>query len=324
LATDPSKNTTSPRIRGRVITALQVVLTLGAFAYLLSITDVAALVDAFQKSPGYCIPAAVAVLLALLVVAAVRWRLLFAAYGASAPPPFALLVRLQLIGLFYNMLPGAVGGDVVRAVVSRNAFGDGGLGAGLAVVLVERLVGLMGLMLLVLSMLSLHPMPVLHLPRAVLLLGMLAGLSAVGAIALGRRLARALPGRLGTLAGTLPELSNPSAFLGAVVLSVVGQMLVGLVGHIAIAPLAPGVRLADSLVLAPISFAAILFPFTVAGAGTRDAAMIALYGLLGVPRAVALSASLEVLLSYLLVAGLGGALSTMTPLRPTETPAGEH
>jgi uncharacterized membrane protein YbhN (UPF0104 family) len=179
-------------------------------------------------------------------------------------------------------------------------------------------------MLLVLSALSLHPMPALHLPRPFLALGLLVSLAAVGAIALGRRLSKILPGRLGVLSASLPALSNVPAFLGAVMLSVVSQVLGGLIGHIAIAPLAPTVEFADSLVLAPISFTAILFPFTVAGAGTRDAAMIALYGLLGVPRAVALSASLEILLSYLLVAGLGGVLSTMTSLRAAEAAAGER
>lgn len=309
------------RTKKRVIIAAQVVLTLGVFAYLFSITDVPTLLAAFQKSPGYCIPAAIAALLALLGVAAVRWRLLFTAYGASAPPRMALLLRLQLVGLFYNMLPGAVGGDIVRGVVSRDAFGERGLSAGLAIVLIERLLGLTGLMLLVLTVLTVHPMPALHLPWPFLALGIAAGLGAVGAIALGRRLANILPGKLGELAASLPELSNPFAFLGAVALSALGQGLVGLVGHIAIAPLAPEVTLADSLVLSPISFAAIFFPFTVAGAGTRDAAMIALYGLLGVPRPVVLSASLEILFSYLLVASLGGLLSTMTPLRAQPTAA---
>src|SRR5262249_10645357 len=133
----------------------------------------------------------------------------------------------------------------------------------------------------------------------------------------GRRLARFLPGKLGELASNLPELSSAPVFLLAVLCSVLNQALVGLVGHIAVSPLAPDISLADSLVLAPISFAAIFFPFTVAGAGTRDAAMIYLYGLLGVPRPIVLSASLEILLSYLLVASSGGVLSALTPIQRT-------
>jgi hypothetical protein len=42
--------------------------------------------------------------------------------------------------------------------------------------------------------------------------------------------------------------------------------------------------------------------------------MVALYGLLGVGQESALSASLEILIAYGLVAAIGGALSLITPL----------
>lgn len=303
------------RTRKWLLTVAQVVLTLGAFGYLLTITDVSALAAAFRKSPAYCIPAVIATMFFILYTSALRWRLLFSAYGASAPPRVLVLFRLQLIGLFYNMLPGAVGGDVIRGVVSRDAFGERGLGAGLAVVFIDRLIGLIGLLLLVLAMLSLHSIPALHLPPLFLVAGLVGSLCAIGVLAVGRRLASVLPGKLGLLAASLPTLERPSAFALAVMLAVVNQGLTGVIGHITIAPLAPDVQLADSMVLAPISFAAIFFPFTVAGAGTRDAAMIALYGLVGVSAAVALSASLEILISYLVIAAVGGALAAMTPLR---------
>ncbi|HEX2678354.1 MAG TPA: lysylphosphatidylglycerol synthase domain-containing protein [Polyangiales bacterium] len=304
-----------------MITALQVLITVGVFGYLFKVTDVPKLLDAFHRSPGYCIPAMIATLFALMLVGAFRWRILFIAYGAVRTPPFMQLFKLQLIGLFYNMLPGAVGGDVVRGVVSRDAFGERGISSGLAVVLIERLLGLVGLMLLVLSVLAVHPMPALHLPTPFLLLGIAGGLLAVACLAIGRRLARFLPGKLGELASNLPELQNVPLFVGAVLCSMVGQSFVGLVGHIAVSPLAPEIHLAESLVLAPISFAAIFFPFTVAGAGTRDAAMIYLYGLLGVPQAIVLSASLEILLSYLLVAGCGGVLSALPSMRAAASSA---
>ena len=107
----------------------------------------------------------------------------------------------------------------------------------------------------------------------------------------------------------------------ALLMSVVNQTLVGVMGHLTIWTLAPQVQLIDSLVLSPLAFAAIFFPLTVAGAGTRDAAMVALYGLLGVPRETALSASLQVLLAYGLLAALGGALSLVTPLQSASADA---
>jgi uncharacterized membrane protein YbhN (UPF0104 family) len=86
-------------------------------------------------------------------------------------------------------------------------------------------------------------------------------------------------------------------------------------GHTAVGPLAQQVGLLDSLVLSPLAFAAIFFPLTVAGAGTRDLAMVGLYGLLGVKQESAKLAALEILVAYILVAALGGALSLITPLR---------
>jgi hypothetical protein len=104
------------------------------------------------------------------------------------------------------------------------------------------------------------------------------------------------------------------------IVSVLNQALVGVMGHLAIAPLAPQVVLLDSLALAPLAFAAIFFPLTVAGAGTRDAAMVALYGMLGVPRANALTASLQILLSYVIVSAIGGVIGMVEPLTKSVRP----
>jgi uncharacterized membrane protein YbhN (UPF0104 family) len=244
--------------------------------------------------------------------------LLLNAYGAIRTPSIGYLFRLQLIGLFYNMMPGAVGGDVLRGVVSRHAFGPQGMSAGLAVVLVERIFGLIALMLLVVGVLSVHPIRMLHLSPWVFAVGLSASIGSVAAIALGRRLAPRLPPFLATRAAALPALTNVTTFAIALGMSVINQAMVGLMGHWTITALAPQVSVLDSLVLSPLAFAAIFFPLTVAGAGTRDAAMVALYGLVDVPKEGALSASLEILLAYGLVAALGGALSLITPLRSSD------
>jgi uncharacterized membrane protein YbhN (UPF0104 family) len=300
---------------------LQVALTLIAFAYLLHRSNLHALGTAFAKAPLWSVPSAVVALLCVMFAGTLRWRLLLSAYGARATLPLSYLFRLQLIGLFYNMLPGAVGGDVLRGIVSRRAFGAQGVSAGLAVVLVERVFGLIALMLLVVSVLALHPIHGLQLSPWVFAVGLAGSTATLAAIALGRRLAPRLPALLATRAAALPVLVNVGAFALGLVMSIVNQTLVGVMGHLTVWPLAPHVGLLDSLVLAPLAFAAIFFPLTVAGAGTRDAAMVALYGLLAVPEESALSASLEVLMAYVLVAALGGVLSLVTPLRGGDEPA---
>ena len=294
---------------------LQLLLTLGAFGYLLHISNLRALAQTFQRAPIWSIPCATGMLLAVMFAGTLRWSMLMRAYGAKHVPGVGYLFRLQLIGLFYNMMPGAVGGDVLRGVVSRHAFGAQGMSAGLTVVLVERVFGLIALMLLVVSVLSFHPINGLSLSPWVFVAGVFGSVCCLAGIALGRRIAPHLPGALARRAATLPELSRPSVFVAALAMSLINQAFVGVMGHLAIGPLAPQVRLVDSLVLSPLAFAAIFFPLTVAGAGTRDAAMVALYGLLGVGKEIALLASLEILLAYVLVAVLGGVLSLMSPLR---------
>src|ERR1700759_566422 len=148
----------SPSKKSRLV-VLQLVLTLLAFAYLFHITDVPKLTRAFREAPLWSIPTATGLLLTVMFAGTLRWSLLLRAYGAETPPSLAYLFRLQLIGLFYNMMPGAVGGDVLRGVVSRHAFGPDGMSAGLAVVLIERVFGLLALMLLVAGVLGLHPIP---------------------------------------------------------------------------------------------------------------------------------------------------------------------
>jgi glycosyltransferase 2 family protein len=294
---------------------LQIGLTIAAFAYLIYISDVDSLVRSFESAPLWGVPAGVATLLLVMLAGAIRWRLLLSAYGARASLPIGRLFKLQLVGLFYNLMPGAVGGDVIRGLVSRDAFGDR-LSAGLAVVLVERVMGLIGLMFLVVGVLAMHPIRGLSLSPWMFAIGVVACGGALTGIALARRFAGLLPRVIAKQLEDLPALSNLGAFGLALLVSIANQALVGVMGHLAVAPLAPQVQLLDSLVLSPLAFAAIFFPLTVAGAGTRDAAMVALYGMLGVPRANALTASLQILLSYIIVSAIGGLLGMIVPMTP--------
>ena len=60
------------------------------------------------------------------------------------------------------------------------------------------------------------------------------------------------------------------------------------------------------------------FPFTVGGAGVREAAFAALYGTVGVPEATAYAASLSFWATQLISAGVGGVINLFVPLSGTE------
>ncbi|MEO7733730.1 MAG: lysylphosphatidylglycerol synthase domain-containing protein, partial [Kofleriaceae bacterium] len=115
-------------------------------AYLIAVVDLDSLNRALSKTSLATMALAFAAISSTLVVGAVRWRALMAAYGATAPPSLATAVRLYFVATFYNTyVPGGVAGDVVRAVVVRDSFRGGGTTEAIAVVFIERVLGLLGL-----------------------------------------------------------------------------------------------------------------------------------------------------------------------------------
>src|SRR6185437_7966425 len=131
-----------------------------------------------------------------LSVAAVRWRVLLTAHGATQAPSLAFLARAQLVGHFYNtFVPGNVTGDVVRAHAARASF-DGPLGSYMIVAL-ERFFGLAGLFALGAGALLFRPLPGVARAEVLAALALATalgiGVAPIAARALGSR----LPGRVG-------------------------------------------------------------------------------------------------------------------------------
>ena len=232
-------------------------------------------------------------------VAAARWRVLMRAFGAD-PPPLPGLCRVYLVGLFYNtFVPGAVGGDIVRGVISRKHFRSAA--ASYVVVALERLIGLsaLGLVFLAGLVLAWDEFDL----RGLVPWGL--GLLAAGLAVLW---AARWTGRLATWWGQVPRVERP--------LDLVAAFLVSLLGHainIAIfAVLARGaevpVNLKELAVVVPLAFVASVLPVALAGIGPREAAFVGLLRLRGVPEAQSLALSLGYASVVLVLAGLGGLL----------------
>jgi hypothetical protein len=298
-----------PRARHRISLAVRVLGTAAALAWVASRVDPAAVRNAAARIPLASLALAVALVFANVVAGALRWRVVLRAYGATRIARFTALVRLYLVAMFYNTyLPGAVAGDVGRAVVTRDAFADEGTTGALAVVLIERALGLLGLFALLAVGLVATPGGG---QRGALwwwtVLGGAGSAALVAAVALARRLASWLPGRIGSLAGKLPVLRDYRRFAAAVGLSVATQGLVAVAGWVLLAALAP-ISLAGSLLVVPLAAATAFLPITVGGAGAREAVYVALCGsLFGMAEADALTASLGLWLSHLVVGAIGGA-----------------
>jgi uncharacterized membrane protein YbhN (UPF0104 family) len=307
----PIETNPSARRRAALMITLRIGTTVAAIAWVVSRVDLAAVGSALLRVSPFAFAIACVSTALNLVVGSLRWRILLDAYGAPHVPPLGTLVRLNYIGFFYNTcLPGGVGGDVVRGIASREAFGDTGTTGAVAVVLVDRVLGLVGLLLVVAFTATVFPLPVAESNHvtAISLGGILVSACAVVAIAVGRSLAPHLPAALRGFAEKLPRIVKPGPFALAILLSLVTQSVVAWTGHVIVASLAPTVALTDSLVVVPLAMATAFLPFLVGGTGAREEVFAQLYGPLGVVRADAIAASLLVWFTQIVVALVGGLL----------------
>lgn len=301
--------------------ALKIGGTLAGLGYVLWKVDFGEVTQVIVRVSPYAFLAACALTGANLIVGALRWRILLAAYGAPHRPPLLHLARVYLVGFFYNnYLPGGLGGDFVRAIVTRASFGAQGAAtqttASMTVVFVERVLGLAGLLLLVSGAYLVRPLPGTEGVLPISGLFLLGAVAAVALLALSRRIAPVLPGRLGSIAAALPALERPLPFVGALGLSLCTQAVVALTGWVLMVSITRGaVTLGDALVLVPLAMASAYFPFSVGGSGVREAAFVALgTRALGMSEADALASSLLLWISQLAVGGLGGIAQLVAPL----------
>jgi hypothetical protein len=195
-------------------------------------------------------------------------------------------------------------------VVTRDVFGERGATAGLAVVLVERALGLFGVFLLLAIGLGVAGREIdtgsLWLWSA---LGIAGSLVLVLALPFARRLAPYLPGPLRRIAERVPALTSHVAFAIAIVYSVLTQALVAVAGYVLLHAVDPAVGLGGSLLIVPLAAATTFLPITVGGAGAREAVYITLgASLFQMPESDAVAASLALWLAHLLVGAFGGVL----------------
>jgi len=293
-------------------------------AYLCAVVKLDSLSGALAKTSIGTVLVAFAAIASSLVIGAVRWRALMTAYGAIAPPPLTTAVRLYFVAAFYNTyLPGGVAGDVVRGVVVRDSFRGGGTTEAIAVVFVERVLGLLAVFALVAIGLVLVG-PRLQATSTWWWLsaaGTGGAVVAVLMLPLGRQLAPYLPRRLAGIAGRLPVVSRRWYFAAAALLSLCTQLLTTVTGWLFLREVHPAATFSDALFIVPLAAATGFLPFTVAGLGAREAVFVGLCRqLLGMSTGDGLAASLLLWATTLMTGLLGGILQFVRPLPPAARP----
>lgn len=249
-----------------------------------------------------------------------KWRVLLAAL--DAPVGFHQLHAVTYMALFFNnFLPGSLGGDGFR--VMRTAGDAGGAADATAVVVMDRMTGLIALVLFVAAAaavdLAAGP-PLLPAPAMWKILG-LALLALLGCflatklsdrVALLNRLpllpgaARRLLARLAAAFGVLHR--HPSTWRGSMALSC-GTLLamVAAMHWYAVAAGIP-VSFLASLLIVPLASFLVLVPISFNGLGLQEGAFVLLFGAVGVEPTQAFVLAIGPRISLLIFSLIGGAV----------------
>jgi uncharacterized membrane protein YbhN (UPF0104 family) len=265
-----------------------------------------------------------ALFLAQIAIGAGRWRVVLTAIGT--PLPFALTLKFVYIGAFFNQaLPSSVGGDAVRVYKAWRA--GLGLGGAVAGVMLERVATVVALLLLVLAV---QPFFLSRVDAATgrwtvgaasaLLAAALAGLALLMALdRLPDRLLRFPAAQaLASLAGRARRVFlDPATSIRALAWSCAGHANLTCAVYVLGLGLGLSFSLLDCFALFLPVLLAMTLPISIAGWGVREGAMVAAFGLVGVPSEGALALSLLFGLVAIVTALPGGALWFVGGDRPT-------
>lgn len=281
--------------------------------------DMRALAGQLASADPGAVAGAAGLILALAAVQAWRWGVIVRAGGDRLGYP--ALLNSVLVGLFFNQtLPSSIGGDAVRM---WRAYRQG-VPAGRAVsgVVLDRVVALVALLLLALMaqplLTGLLAEPAARWGIPMLVAAGLAGTGLLLALDRMPQPVRRIPGfvRLAAVSG-----HGRAALLAPAVAGRVLAASLAIHGGVAMAVylLAQGLALPvsalDCLVLVPPVILVTTLPISIAGWGVREGAMVAAFGLVGVPAADAFALSVLFGLAVLASGLPGGVLWLWTGRR---------
>ncbi len=276
------------RRRRRLGLLLRLGVSAGLIAWILAKTPFAEIAAAFRSAdPRYIL---LAVLLNPLgyVASVSRWRLLIRAQGGDASRSF--LTRSFLAGVFFNnLLPSTLGGDAVRVVDTARC--GVGRSRSLAVVFVDRFVGLLALMLFAIVGLFLSGSLTDRVPAlyAWVFGGALAMAAAAGLLFLPSRRAAdflARGGPWGKAAEALRAFQGQGRVLaGALAWSLLLQTLVVLNGYLLARSLRVPIALPYFFLIVPLALFVMMLPVSINAIGVREGVWAFFFAAFGVAAA---------------------------------------
>lgn len=225
------------------------------------------------------------VYLLTLYLASVRWGLLL-----GGGHPVAKLYSLTLIGAFFNnLLPGAIGGDAVKAYYLYKDTGKGG--TSIASVFMDRYVGYFGLLCVgvVSGAAAFSDLAAVRMQwiAPLLFLAFLGGSLVVFGMRIGRRFSA-----VADFYDYFHEtLRDRRVITRSFLLSLAVQMLSILMVYLIARGLGQRPSFAALFVFVPLIITVTMVPLSISGLGLRESAFILFFGLVGISPEVSTSIS---------------------------------
>lgn len=311
------------RAAARWLSALKLAVTGGILALLFVQVDLVELAQVLRRSLGVWLWLALAANSLLLGISAWRWGRLLKAVGVVRS--FASLFRFYAIGFFFStLLPGTVGGDVVRWHAASEAPGLRLKVA--ATILAERITGLLALLALCFLLVA-WDRRLATLPTVVLIASVAAGAAAAIGLGWSAGLARLLDSgarsRAAWLLAPLQRLHAalvdvpPRALVASVGYSLPFYATAGLVFFLVARACGAELDFVEAAAVQILICLLTLIPISLGGLGLTQAGDVYLLGLLGVDAATALGMSLVRLSLAYAYATLGALLFVSWRGRPS-------
>ena len=250
---------------------------------------------ALPASTPLLLLAALALNLSALAMMAGRWRLLIEA-ATGIQVPYRHLFRHYLTGAFYNnLLPGAIGGDVMRTtrLVQRHEIPAR---TAIKITFFERLVGLGGIVILAGTSLPFARLPAAWTkiagPHALLAASALAALGCIAAIVYLLRTLRHQP-------------LGPSALASVIALVVLAQLADAAIVWLFLHAMHLRISAGGLVFSVCVAYLAAVIPISLGGLGVKEGTLAALLSVNGVPASAALMVPLMLTLTRLMTGTVG-------------------
>lgn len=302
----------------RLLTFVRLLAILVPLYFLIGRVDFDAVPDAIATVGVSGFVAAMLLQVASVVVGSWRWRLLLHAFGASDErlPRLSVLVRHFFVGLYFQMIPSGLVGEVLRAQRTSHVFDEPA--TAFVVILVDRAAasfGLLslGLLAVLVSDFGIEPAGLLGSLRAVLGVAWIVS-AVIVALPFGfgspwmRTHVERIP-RFGPMLVRIVAQTNFRPAMVTLALSVLIEVISSAAVVATVVPVATSHALIGVALASPVILLLTFLPITPGALGQRELAFVTMLGPVGVAATDATAAAIVTLAVTLVMAVIGfGAL----------------